>query len=120
MPCLAQGEPWHKASNFFFFALKFEQIFLHIVDQAITSLATRFRQYERYEKIFRFFTSHKFCSLDVKSLMPSYTQLELTLDSGQYSDDDDKDLYIELMFLQGFISNEDMGPCNILKFMKRI
>jgi hypothetical protein len=81
-PCLAQCKGSHDTRPLIFFALKFEEIFLHIVDQAITSLTTRFRQYERYEKIFRFFTSHKFCSLDVKSLMPSYTQLELTLDSG--------------------------------------
>jgi hypothetical protein len=57
--------------------------FLPVVDQAITSLTTRFEQYQGYEKIFDFlFTSHKLCSLDDKSLLSSCTQFERALKSG--------------------------------------
>jgi hypothetical protein len=95
--------------------------FLPVVDQAITSLTTRFEQYQGYEKIFGFlFTSHKLCSLDDKSLLSSCTQLETALKSGQHSDIDGNELHVELKFLQEFISNKDMGPHDILKFVKRM
>ena len=64
------------------------------------------------------FTSHKLCSLDDKSLLSSCTQLEMALKSGQHSDVNGKDLHIVLMFFQDFISNKDMGPHDILKFVK--
>jgi len=95
--------------------------FLPVVDQAITSLTTRFEQYQGYEKIFGFlFTSHKLCSLDDNSLLSSCTQLETALKSGQHSDIDGNELHVELKFLQEFISNKDMGPHDILKFVKRM
>jgi hypothetical protein len=95
--------------------------FLPIVEQAITSLTTRFEQYQGYEKIFGFlFTSHKLFSLDDKSLLSSCTQLEMALKSGPQFDVDGKGLHTELMFLQQFISNQDMQPRDILKFVKRM
>jgi hypothetical protein len=66
------------------------------------------------------FTSHKLCSLDDKSLLSSCTQLEMALKSGQQFDVDGEGLHIELMFLQQFISNKDMQPRDILKFIKRM
>jgi hypothetical protein len=95
--------------------------FLPVVDQAITSLTTRFEQYKGYEKIFCFlFTSHKLCSLDDQSLLSSCTQLETALKSGQNSDIDGSELLVELKFLQELISNKDMGPHDIMKFVKRM
>nr|XP_034593178.1 zinc finger MYM-type protein 1-like [Setaria viridis] len=95
--------------------------FLSIVDQAIASLTKRFEQYQGYEKTFGFlFTSKKLCSLDDKSLLSSCAHLEAALKSGDHSDIDGKELHVELKFLQDFIPKEDMGPLDILKFVKRM
>jgi len=96
--------------------------FLSIVDQAIASLTKRFEQYQGYEKTFGFlFTSKKLCSLDDKSLLSSCARLEAALKSGDHSDIDGKELHVELKFLQDFfIPKEDMGPLDILKFVKRM
>ena len=46
-----------------------ENIFFPVVDQAISSLTTRFEQYESFQKNFGFlFTSDALKSLDEKSL----------------------------------------------------
>ncbi|XP_012704383.1 uncharacterized protein LOC105915110 [Setaria italica] len=100
------------------FRLKY---FLPVVDQAIASLTRRFEQYRGYEKTFDFlFTSHKLCSLDDKSLLSSCAHLEEALKSGEHSDIDGKELLVELKFLQDFIPKEDMGPLDIMKFVKRM
>jgi hypothetical protein len=95
--------------------------FLPIVDQAITSLTRRFEQYKGYENIFGFlFTLNKLRSLDDKRLMFSCRHLETALKSGEDSDIDDKDLYLELKFLQDFIPIEERGHVAILKFLKQM
>ena len=66
------------------------------------------------------FTSKKLCSLDDKSLLSSCARLEAALKSGDHSDIDGKELHVELKFLQDFIPKEDMGPLDILKFVKRM
>jgi hypothetical protein len=54
--------------------------FLHIVDQAIASLNTRFEQYKDYEKIFGFlFTSDRPRSLNDMSLKDACLKLEAAL-----------------------------------------
>jgi hypothetical protein len=86
--------------------------FLPVVDQAIASLTRHFEQYKGYENIFGFlFNLNKLCSLDDKRLMSSCTHLEAALKSGEHSDIDGMDLYLELKFLQDFIPTEEMGPC---------
>jgi hypothetical protein len=90
---------------------------LPIVDQAITSLTRRFEQYMGYENIFGFlFTLNKLRSLDDKRLMSSCRHVETTLKSGEDSDIDGKDLYLELKFFQDF----KMSPVAILKFLKQM
>lgn len=95
--------------------------FIPVVDQAIASLTKRFEQYQGYENTFGFlFTSRKLCSLDDKSLLSACAHLEAALKSGDHSDIDGKELHAELKFLQDFIPNRDMGPLDILKFVKRM
>lgn len=96
--------------------------FLPIVDQAIASLTTRFEQYKSYKKTFGFlFTSHALNSLDDKNLRSSCSSLETALRSGEKSNIDGNDLYVELKLLQDFIPKEkNMGPIDILNFLKRL
>jgi hypothetical protein len=95
--------------------------FLLVVDQAIASLTERFEQYREFENTFGFlFTSQKLRSLDEKSLLSSCAHLEDALKGGNHSDIDGKELHFELKFLRDFISKEDMGPLDILKFIKRM
>jgi hypothetical protein len=84
-----------------------------------SSLTMRFKQYKGYENICGFlFTLNKLRSLYDKRLMSSGSHLETALKSGEDSDIDDKDLHLELKFLQDFIPIEEMGPVAILKFLK--
>ena len=96
--------------------------FLPIVDQALASLTRRFEQYTGYENTFGFlFTSNKLCSLDDNNLMSSCDLLEAALKSGENSDIDGKELFMELKILQGFLPQEEMmGPVAILKFLKQM
>lgn len=49
----------------------------------------------------------------------SCDNLEATLKRDEKSDIDANELYTELRFLQDFIPKENMGPLEILKFLKR-
>jgi len=94
--------------------------FLPVVDQAISSLTTRFEQYQSYQQNFGFlFTSETLQSLDDTSLKSSCDNLGAVLTKDGKSDVDANDLYVELKFLQDFIPKENMGPVEILKFLKR-
>ncbi|KAM3198715.1 hypothetical protein ACQJBY_073716 [Aegilops geniculata] len=94
--------------------------FVRIVDQAISSLTSRFEQYQGYQKIFGFlFTYETLQSLDKKSLKTSCDNLEVALRKDGKSDIDANELYVELMFLQNFMPKENIGPVEILKFLKR-
>ncbi len=94
--------------------------FIPIVDQAISSLTRRFEQYQHYQKNFGFlFTADSLRSLDNTSLKSSYDNLEAALKRDEKSDIDANELYTELRFLQDFIPKENMGPLEILKFLKR-
>jgi hypothetical protein len=94
--------------------------FLSIVDQAISSLTTRFEQYQGYQKKFDFlFTSDTLRSLDNNSLKSSCENLETVLIRDGKSDIDAKELHVELKFLQDFILKENMSLAEILKFLKR-
>jgi hypothetical protein len=94
--------------------------FIAIVDQAISSLTTRFKQYQGYKKTFGFlFTSDALRSLDNKSLKSCCDHLGAALKRDGRSDIDADDLYVELIFLQDFIPQENKGPIEILNFLKR-
>ena len=94
--------------------------FIPIVDQAISSLTRRFEQYQGYQKMFGFlFTSETLQSLDNESLKSSCDNLEAALEKDGKYDIGANELYAELKFLQNFIPQENMGPLEILKFLKR-
>jgi hypothetical protein len=96
------------------------EYFITLVDQAIASLTRRFEQYQEYQKNFGFlFTSDSLQSLDSQSLKSSCDNLEAALKRDGKSDIDADELYTELRFLQDFIPKENMGPLEILKFLKR-
>jgi hypothetical protein len=93
--------------------------FIPIVDQAISSLTKRFEQYQSFQKIFGFlFTSEALQLLENKSLKSSCDNLEAAIKKDGKSDIDANELYMELKFIQDFISKENMGPTEILKFLK--
>jgi hypothetical protein len=52
--------------------------------------------------------------------LTSCAHLEAALKSGDHTDIDDKELHVELKFLQEFIPKEDTGPLDILKFVKQM
>ena len=53
------------------------------------------------------------------SLRSSCDNLEAALKTDGKSDIEANELYVQLRFLQDFIPKEDMGPVDILKFLKR-
>jgi hypothetical protein len=57
--------------------------------------------------------------LDNNSLKSSCKSLEAALRKDKKSDIDATDLYVELKFLQDFIPEENMGPVEVLDFLKR-
>jgi hypothetical protein len=70
-------------------------------------------------KFFGFlFTSEALQLLDNKSLKSSCDDLEAALKIDGKSDIDDNELYMELKFIQDFMPKENMGPIEILKFLK--
>ena len=84
--------------------------FLSIVDQAISSLTTRFEQYQGYQKNFGFlFTSDELQSLDNQILKSSCENLEVALSKDGKSYIDANELYVELKFLQDIIPEENMA-----------
>ena len=65
------------------------------------------------------FTSETLQSLNKNSLKTSCDNLEVALKKDGKSDIDANELYAELMFLQNFVPKENIGPVEILKFLKR-
>jgi hypothetical protein len=57
--------------------------------------------------------------LDNKSLKSSCNNLESALKKDRKSDIDANELYMELKFIQDFMPKENMGPIEILKFLKQ-
>jgi hypothetical protein len=79
-----------------------------------------FEQYQGYEKTFGFlFTSYKLRSLDDKRLFSCSMNLEATLKSGEHSDIEGKELFVELKLIRDLIK-ESMGPLDILKHVKHL
>ncbi|XP_056692487.1 uncharacterized protein [Spinacia oleracea] len=94
--------------------------FLFIIDQAIVSLKRRFEQFQEYENLFGFlFTSYKLQSLDDESLKSCCANFVIALEdnSGQ-SDINGDELYVELRLLREFLPRQNMGPLDILMFLK--
>ncbi|GJY53512.1 zinc finger MYM-type protein 1-like protein [Tanacetum coccineum] len=95
------------------------QYFIYIVDQALVSLRTRFEQYKEYEKVFGFlFSTHKLYSFDDNTLKSHCSHLEAALKNSKRSDVDANDLYMELRLLSNYLPNKNLGPVDILNFLK--
>ena len=93
--------------------------FTRVVDQAISSLTRRFEQYLGYQNFFGFLcTFETLRSLDKDSLKSSCVNLEAALMKDKQSDIDANDLFVELKFLQNFMPKENIGPIEILNFLK--
>lgn len=60
--------------------------FLHIIDQALSSLKDRFEQFELYEGIFGFLLNAKFKTIEEKQLKEQCLKLESFLEHNQESD----------------------------------
>jgi hypothetical protein len=56
--------------------------------------------------------------LDNKGLKSSYDNLEAALKKDGKYDIDANEIYMELKFIQDFMPKENMGPIEILKFLK--
>lgn len=74
--------------------------FLYILNQDISSMSTRFKQFEIYEENFGFlFDVHKIYHIDDGSLKESCMKLEGYLQHGSSKDIDGMDLFLELKML---------------------
>ena len=75
--------------------------FLFIVDQALSSLTSRFQQFQEYEQVFGFlFDLNKLKLLDVECLKCYCLNIESYLKYDLQSDIDGKELASELKFLK--------------------
>ncbi|XP_058783350.1 uncharacterized protein LOC131658031 [Vicia villosa] len=93
--------------------------FLYLVDQTIVSLNMRFEQYQQYESVFGFlFTSQILQSLDDATLESCCSHLEATLKHNEQCDIDGKGLCLELKLLRDTLPVGNIGPIDILRFLK--
>lgn len=95
--------------------------FLFLMDQAISSLKTRFEQFQKYEETFGFlFNLERLKLLDGDSLLKSCENLEETLRYNGKSDIDGYDLYMELSILKQSFPVEAKGALDILNYLKNM
>ncbi|XP_004298173.1 PREDICTED: uncharacterized protein LOC101310988 [Fragaria vesca subsp. vesca] len=94
--------------------------FLYIIDQALSSLQSRFEQFKKYEEEFGFlFKLEKLKSADNKSLMNYCMKLESLLKVGDDSDIIGRDLFYELRYLKGAIPKEAKRAIDVLNYLKQ-
>jgi len=95
--------------------------FLYIVDQAISSIESRFEQFQIYEDIFGFlFNFEKLKALDDISLKNYCLNLESFLKHDVYYDINGLDLYSELIVLKEVVQIDENTPINVLNYLKRL
>ncbi|XP_020249354.1 zinc finger MYM-type protein 1-like [Asparagus officinalis] len=92
--------------------------FLHIIDQALTSLKDRFEQFELYEEIFGFLFNAKFMSIGEEKLMEHCIRLQSYLEHNQQYDIHGKDLFNDLRALQTIFPKEVTKSIDILDFIR--
>ncbi|XP_057506546.1 uncharacterized protein LOC130789754 [Actinidia eriantha] len=80
--------------------------FLHIIDQALTSLKDRFNQFELYEATFGFLFIAKFKSVNEEQLMKHCTKLESFLEHNEHGDIYGDELFQELRHLKTILPRE--------------
>ncbi|KAM4108034.1 hypothetical protein ACB094_03G014700 [Castanea mollissima] len=89
--------------------MEIEPIFREKLDQAISSIESRFEQFQIYENIF-----------DDDSLKKNCLNIECSLTHETYSDIDGLDLYSELKILREVLQTNENSPINVLNYIKRI
>ena len=95
--------------------------FLYIVDQAISSIESRFEQFQIYEDIFGFLCNfEKLKALDDNSLNKYCLNLESFLKHDVYYDIDSLDLCSKLIVLKEVVQIDENTPINVLNYLKRL
>lgn len=94
--------------------------FLYIVDQARSSLETRFEQFKKYEKLFGFLFPHNLRGIEDKELKLSCHLLENKLRFEERSDIDADELYMELKLFDTSQIDELHNPIDVLKRLKEL
>ncbi|KAL6538588.1 hypothetical protein OROGR_012576 [Orobanche gracilis] len=95
--------------------------FLHIVDKALSSLNTRFEQFEKYETIFGFlFNLSKLKAMDDESMEYACTTLEKFLKDEDNSDIDGLELFSELQLLRKSLPDNLSKPVEVLEYIKNL
>ncbi|KAL7594457.1 hypothetical protein Lser_V15G30358 [Lactuca serriola] len=94
--------------------------FLFIVDQAISSLETRFEQFKEYDKVFGFLFPHNLRGSEDKDLKSYCHRLEKALKFEERSDIDAEELYMELKLFETLETNEFRNPIDVSKFLKEV
>ncbi|XP_026424696.1 uncharacterized protein LOC113321002 [Papaver somniferum] len=93
--------------------------FNYILDQAISSLTSRFEQFREFAEIFGFlYNVDQLRSLDDNILLDSCINLENHLKHGMSSDINGHDLYAELKLLKSYLPAETGKTIDVLNFLK--
>ena len=93
--------------------------FLYIVDQAISSLNSRFEQFQKYEDIFEFlFDLHKLHIADDDCLKSCCDKLEKFLRHNMDFDIDGDELFSELKIVRKCLSKETKRAIEVLDYLK--
>ncbi|XP_042466060.1 zinc finger MYM-type protein 1-like [Zingiber officinale] len=95
--------------------------FLFIVDQAHSSIESRFAQFKKYQEIFGFlFNVERLQCSDDESLLRSCKNLESSLAHNGYSDVNGDDLFSELTFLKCSLPEESKSAIDVLDYLKKM
>ncbi|KAI3515564.1 hypothetical protein L1887_14464 [Cichorium endivia] len=94
--------------------------FIYIVEQATSSLETRFQQFKEYDTLFGFLFPHNLRGIEDEDLKSSCHRLEKALMFEERSDIDAEELYTELKLFEMLDTNEFNNPIDVLKFLKEL
>ncbi|XP_042387979.1 uncharacterized protein LOC121980078 [Zingiber officinale] len=95
--------------------------FLFIVDQAHSSIESRFAQFKKYQEIFGFlFNVERLQCSDDESLLRSCRNLESSLAHNGCSDVNGDDLFSELTFLKCSLPKESKSAIDVLDYLKKM
>ncbi|XP_022843386.1 zinc finger MYM-type protein 1-like [Olea europaea var. sylvestris] len=97
------------------------EYFLFIIDQARSSLQTRFEQFTHYEEIFGFlFNMDRLKSMPVDSVLKSCMNLEQYLEHNGHSDILVDDLCSELIVSRCYLTSETKRAIDVLHYLKKM
>ena len=92
--------------------------FYHIIDQTLTSLKDRFKQFQCYEEIFGFLLNRKFKSISEDKLMEHCSQLQSFLEYKEHCDIYADELFQELRYLKTLLPKDVTKSIDILNTIK--